>query len=187
MQLPGIARKIVGMCYNMSDAGSSYSAGPGSLMLRVPFVAQNHGNLCTDATAMMILRAWGHQPNRDTKSNPRGTFQGAKTHRHEDLVAGGVQWFNTDNPQSFATVQEVLEQLQKLGPLGAGMRSRLGGHAVVVVGGYANNGEVVVHDPWSGPMRFLKLADFRDRLTSLTWLGKAGGRKAVAAGAAWAS
>jgi len=187
MQLPGIARKIVGMCYNMSDAGSSYSAGPGSLMLRVPFVAQNHGNLCTDAVAMMILRAWGHQPSRDTRSNPRGAFEAASVGQHGDLVAGGARWRTMDRPPAFETVQEVLDQLALFGPLGASLQSRLGGHAVVVVGGYGNNGEVVVHDPWSGPMRFLRLADFRARLRNLTWLEKVGNSKAVAAGAAWAS
>jgi hypothetical protein len=76
LKLPGMSRRILGMCYDVGPtADSNYGQGPASIMLRVPFVAQKHVNLCSDAAAMMILQAWAYATNRTTKTNPRGAFE----------------------------------------------------------------------------------------------------------------
>jgi hypothetical protein len=87
LKLSGLSRRIIGMCYDVGPiAGSNFGLGPNSIMLRVPFVGQKHVNLCSDASAMMILQAWGYPTNRTTKRTPAGAFDSALLSDHTDLV-----------------------------------------------------------------------------------------------------
>src|SRR5690348_18340371 len=115
-----MSRQIIGMCYDVGPtAGSNYGQGPNSIMLRVPFVAQKHVNLCADASAMMILQAWGYATNRTTKTNPRGVLEGAVLNELTDLVnQGPTEWSNGVNVDRGGAGLEARRWATELGRLG---------------------------------------------------------------------
>ena len=180
MELPGASKKIIGMCYDVKGGGSSFGMGANSMMLRVPFIEQKHVNLCSDASALMIIQAWGYQSNTTTDTNPRGALQGANITDHQFATAGPIRWGSTDfskNPSTLI-VNDYLLLLQMRGPLGASFsRSVAGqhvGHCVVLIGADADFGQLTVHDPWRGPRLKMSLADFNSGLAEIAWISAIG-------------
>jgi hypothetical protein len=192
LKFPGMSRQIIGMCYDVGPtADSNYGKGPGSLMLRVPFVAQKHVNLCSDASAMMILQAWGYATNRTTKTNPRGAFQGARLSDHTDLVNQGPTEWSTevDVDPGGLDAKTWSIQLGQRGPIGCSISGVLPGtaHCVVLIGAYGDQGHVVIHDPWRGPRLSMSADRFNEVLRYYSWPVKIGATRLTTRGAAWAS
>ncbi|MEH3107719.1 MAG: C39 family peptidase [Sphingomonas fennica] len=187
MQLPGITKKIIGMCYNVKGVESSFSRSDASITLRVPFIAQRHVNLCTDATAAMIVQAWGYRTRSNTLRNERSIFGDASIADHREIAeAGTCHWMTMQPPKDVSSAM-IVDWLTQYGPLGLSVRSRLGGHAVCIVGAYANNDQIIVHDPWTGPHRTLNFADVKPKINKVNWLTKVGQTKLARDSAAWAS
>lgn len=153
-----------------------YNESPGiSITLRVPYLFQKHGNLCTDASAMMILLAWGFQPNRDLETNPRWSpFTGSRIESHTDLCDDGeIIWrsgaFSKTAPMP---IQDLYDMLKRFGPLGVCKK----GHAQVLIGVNTHANAVVLHDPWKGPNKVNRYDKFLSEMVDFTWLEKVGNR-----------
>jgi hypothetical protein len=128
----------------------------------VPFVHQNHINLCGDAAAQMLIMCNGREANLDMKPNegwgdtswrlkrnPRGTFTGGDDRALADLLqAAGLHAYNICPRADRWTAQLVLSVLQTYGPYAQSVRFGVCGHWVVVTG--TDGQDVFFNDPWRG-------------------------------------
>ncbi|CAA0079198.1 Uncharacterised protein [BD1-7 clade bacterium] len=127
----------------------------------VPFVHQNHVNLCGDACAAMLMMYHGKQPPYDMHlaprhddvwlmdRNPRGILAGANSDSlASDFLALELityQLYPFERRWTAAAVEVVLNLF---GPFMAAKDHGVSGHWVLVVGVF--NETIYYHDPWRG-------------------------------------
>ena len=172
MELPDPLKWIIGMTYNTDATGLPESAT--RLQLRVPFVHQQHVNLCGDAAALMIAKFWQLDTLVDTSRNPRGAFEGSMVGEHKHISSFGVlNWKREDGPAAAHrwTAAELRDRLSTHGPLACALSHSLTlpvvnvtvaqwGHWIVLIGVDTNLQSLSYHDPWRGQYRIMSLADF---------------------------
>lgn len=164
----------MGVLRNKDTTIRGYNESPTSITLRVPYVYQEHVNLCVDASAMMILMAWGFAPNRDTTTNPRGPLKGSTFDNHSDMCdEGTMHWSDAPVNWKLDTPAEWLNKLRAFGPLGLSNRN----HAQVLIGIDVSAGTVVLHDPWKGPNKVNTFDKFKKEMRRFAWLRQVGQRR----------
>ncbi len=143
--------------------------GPG-----VPFVHQNHINLCGDTCAQMLLlyhngvgsvglKQHSRRPGEyRMRRNPRGVLDGATD---DDIVAtlhnAGRYACNLVLDAGFRWSTDSLGQvLGQLGPIVATMRHFQAEHWILVHG--VDAGHVYYHDPWKGSNMRMSIRHFND-------------------------
>jgi hypothetical protein len=157
MKLPKKFRFLIGMRSETKTVVPDLRAGGVNadtceadphLTLRVPFVAQQHVNLCGDACALMLLKFWGRDTlGRDTNTNPRGPLGGSgfddicSMFPHENWRAP----FPIPPKAQGWTARKLAYQLATVGPLIVSLPR----HWVVLIG--AQGQQLYIHDPWRGP------------------------------------
>jgi Papain-like cysteine protease AvrRpt2 len=157
MRLKGPFRKLFGM--SKRDHGEH--VGDDGLEYEVPFVHQNHVNLCGDASAQMLVLFYGrpatigmksnvgHANSYRLKRNPRGVVEGSND---DDVVAtiqaAGLQAWNICPRVGQWTAAFVRSALETYGPYAQTVRFSVAGHWVVVTG--TDGHSVIYHDPWRG-------------------------------------
>jgi hypothetical protein len=181
MRLKGPFRKLVGM----SKRDHGHHVGDGGLEYEVPFVHQNHVNLCGNASAQMLVMFNGRAPTNAIKSNtghsnsyrlrrnPRGVVEGANDDDVAALIrAAGLHPWNICPREGLWTAAFVRAALETYGPYAQSVRFGVAGHWVVVTGTDGHN--IIYHDPWRG---------MNKRKTEGEWAESAGDRpeSAVAA------
>ena len=108
----------------------------------VGYLYQVHANLCTDASATMLLH-FSKRPIASMEENPRGMLVGAP-HPKE---------FFDERP---IDIQSIPQMLKKYGPFSLGLPLRYGvTHSVVVIG-FAH-GNIIYHDPLTSYNKLLSL------------------------------
>ena len=173
-----MSRQIIGMCYDVrANRWLKLRRGTGlnhaASAVRCP-EAREFVSL-PNASAMMILQAWGYATNRTTKTNPRGAFQGARLGDHTDLVnQGPTEWstgVDVDRGDAGVDAKTWSIQLSRRGPIGCSIDGVLPGtaHCVVLIGAYGDQGHVVIHDPWRGPRLSMSTDSFNEVLRHYTW------------------
>jgi len=175
MKLGKFARLFrMGVLLNADSTIKGYNESPNSVTLRVPYIYQNHVNLCADASAMMILLAWGFEPNRGVDENPRLPFKGSRIEEHTNLVEGGAIWDTaTIGKVNKPTNAEFLFLLKHKGPLGVSTK----GHSQVLIGIDNAENTVILHDPWKGPNKVNTFQKFINEMVEYTWLRQVGVKK----------
>jgi len=139
------------------------------VFLDVPFVHQQHVNLCGDACVSMLLGYLG-RPQPDLSKNPRGLLKGLSTSGYVSLFQqNGVEPVRVQWPLPLPrqkgdlpawTTESLCAALRKHGPILCKGRlpNDVVGHSIVLVG--ASDGRVAFHDPWSGPRQTCSLDEF---------------------------
>ncbi|MCC6133264.1 MAG: hypothetical protein IT186_25315 [Acidobacteria bacterium] len=157
MRLKGPFRKIFGM----SKRDHGHHVGEGGIEYEVPFVHQNHVNLCGDASAQMILMFYGKQPSialkrnvgHDNsyriKRNTRGIVEGSNDDDVAAVINGsGLRAWGFSPMLGPWTAETVRDALETFGPYAQSVQFSSAGHWVVVSG---TDGEhVIFQDPWRG-------------------------------------
>jgi hypothetical protein len=157
MRLKGPFRKLFGM----SKRDHDHHVGDGGLEYEVPFVHQNHVNLCGDASAQMLAMFNGRAPTIAIKantghansyrlqSNPRGVVEGSNDDDVAAVIrAAGLYPWNICPREGLWTAGLVRSALEMFGPYAQSVRFSVAGHWVVVTGTDGRN--VIYHDPWRG-------------------------------------
>jgi hypothetical protein len=155
----------------MSKRDHGQHVGNDGLEYEVPFVHQNHVNLCGDASAQMLVMFngrtatigmksnVGHHNSFRLKRNPRGVFEGAND---DDLVAmiqkSGLQAWNICPKAGLWTAKLVRSALETYGPYAQSVRFAVGNHWVVVTG--TDGHRVIYHDPWRGKNQSKAIGDW---------------------------
>lgn len=155
MRLKGVFRTLT----RMTKRNHGHTAtGAGSVQLNVPFVHQNHINMCGDASVNMALKSHGkdfdapvkesvgHGGDVRLRRNPRGVLEGLTTDDVIDrLKAKGLEPISLD-PSSTRniTAAELKGWLNEHGPLIIKGPS----HFMIITGVDGNS--VFYHDPWRG-------------------------------------
>lgn len=166
MRLKGPFRKLAGM----SKQDHGHHVGPDGLEFDVPFVHQNHINLCGDASAQMLLlfnqrtpnpgvlkQNAGHANSFRLRRNPRGIFSGST----DDTIvtqlrgAGLIAW-NICPRVGPWSADRVLAALETYGPYAQFFHGV--GHWVVVKGVDGNS--VFYQDPWRGKNKCKPIDDW---------------------------
>jgi hypothetical protein len=132
--------------------------GEGVVQEDVPFVHQNHINLCGDASAQMLAmynqrlliigmkQNVGHENSYRLRRNPRGVFQGRNGDRIARMLEGVGLQARLICPRDRWTAALVRAALETYGPYAQAVGPLH--HWVVVTG---TDGEsVIYHDPWRG-------------------------------------
>ncbi|WP_241301360.1 papain-like cysteine protease family protein [Microbulbifer elongatus] len=158
MRLKGPFRKIFGMSKRDHNR---HAVDLGNLEYLVPFVHQNHCNLCGDSSAEMLLLFHGKNPAAPLKANgghanswrmrvnPRGVLSGASDDDVANVITGrGLQAWGLEPTVGRWSVPMVYRALSNYGPYAQSVRFSVAGHWVVVIGVDANH--VIYHDPWRG-------------------------------------
>ncbi len=130
----------------------------------VPFVHQNHINLCGDACVAMLLlhhkktmlyridKASVHVREAvwTMRENPRGIVQGADPDELAGVfIAAGLFVYNVQPCLSEAWSEPSLRRvLTVFGPFMAALESDASGHWILITG--VLNNTVYCHDPWRG-------------------------------------
>jgi hypothetical protein len=167
MRLKGPFRKLFGM----SKGDHGHHVGDEGLEYEVPFVHQNHVNLCGDASAQMLvmfngrpatigLKAnAGHDGSYRLRHNPRGILEGGTD---DDLVAvlraAGLQPWNICPRVGPWTAAFVRAALETYGPYAQTVRFGVVGHWVVVT--ETDGQRVIYHDPWRGSNKSKTVGDW---------------------------
>jgi hypothetical protein len=135
----------------------------------VPFVAQQHGNMCGDACVNMLYLFMGEQAPQDMGVNPRGIFEGLDI---QDANLDTLFW-KIDDPNPERRLAYVL---LKYGPIiasGSFARFMGGGanavrplHKILVNGVWDET--VLINDPWHGEDRQKPIDWFIKHLTDCT-------------------
>lgn len=159
MRLKGPFRKVFGM--SVRNHGHHINPDLGGQEYQVPFVHQNHCNLCGDSSAQMLLlfnnypasapikNNAGHANSWRMRRNPRGILEGANDDDVANIIkAAGMNAWNIYPQHGGWTANLVLSALQTYGPYAQSVRFSMAGHWVVVVGVDGNH--VIYHDPWRG-------------------------------------
>lgn len=168
MKLVGPFRKAAGM--SKRDHGAQ--PGLGAIHFEVPFIQQNHINLCGDASASMLLMYHGrpamatvHASNKHAnvfklKENPRGTLEGADTEELKAaLRASGLHLYRFRPYAATWTAQSIGDVLRNYGPFMALVRfSPIAMHWLVIKGLDGTN--VLYHDSWRGRNMSMAAAHF---------------------------
>jgi hypothetical protein len=157
MRLKGPFRKI----FQMSKGDHGQHAADDGLEYDVPFVHQNHVNLCGDASAQMLLMFngrpasvamkpnAGHQQSFRLRTNPRGIVEGGND---GDLVAivraAGLRPWNLCPRVGLWNAQLIRSALETYGPYAQSVRFGVAYHWIVVTG--TDGQGVIFHDPWRG-------------------------------------
>jgi hypothetical protein len=157
MRLKGPFRKLFGM--SKKDHGQH--AGDDGLEYDVPFVHQNHVNLCGVASAQMLITFnsrpptvamkpnVGHNNSYRLQRNPRGVVEGSNDNDVVALIkAAGLKAWDICPGTGQWTAQFVRSALETFGPYAQSVCFAVGGHWVVVTGTDGHN--VIYHDPWRG-------------------------------------
>jgi Papain-like cysteine protease AvrRpt2 len=122
------------------------------LNYKVPFVHQQHINLCGDACALMLQKFWGMATNISVDQNPRGPLTGSNT---DDIVAffppnacksvtpkpANRTWDSRRLAYALACGGPIICSTENLGGLV--------GHFLVLKG--IDDDQLFFHDPWRGP------------------------------------
>ena len=158
MRLKGPFRKLFDM--SKRDHGH-HPVGEDALEYDVPFVHQNHVNLCGDASAQMLVMFNDRQPNLGMKPNvghadsyrlkrnPRGVLEGSNDDDVVGLIqAAGLQaWLIC--PRVDRWTRDLLRAaLETYGPYAQSVRFGVADHWVVVTG--TDGQSVIYHDPCRG-------------------------------------
>lgn len=169
MRLKGPFRKIFGM----SKRDHGHHAGAGGVEYPVPFVHQNHCNLCGDASAQMLLMFnnrpdmplvkgnVGHPNSFRLRRNPRGIVEGADDDDIGDsITAAGLMAWNIYPTAGQWCANSVRQALENYGPYAQQVQFSFAGHWVVVIG--TDGQHVIYHDPWRGQNKRKTIADWRE-------------------------
>jgi len=157
MRLKGPFRKLFGM----SKRDHGHHVAP-SLEFAVPFVHQNHVNLCGDASVEMLVRYHGRHTDvskvkqNDGSSasyrlrrNPRGVFDGSNEHDLKGMIeAAGLYGWRFCPRVGKWTAELVRLALDTYGPYAQCVRFSIAEHWVVVKG--TDGSSVIYNDPWRG-------------------------------------
>ena len=157
MRLKGPFRKLFGM----SKRDHGHHAQADGLEYDVPFVHQNHVNLCGDASAQMLVMFHGrpatiplkgnagHPNSFRLKRNRRGVLEGSNEDKLVAMIlASGLQAWNVCPSVGLWTGPLVRSTLETFGPYAQLVHFSIGGHWVVVTG--TDGRHVIYHDPWRG-------------------------------------
>ncbi|MBN3804791.1 hypothetical protein GXB81_17295 [Paraburkholderia sp. Ac-20336] len=155
------------------------------VFLDVPFVHQQHINLCGDASVNMLLAYHGKTTN-DLAKNPRGILSGLTVSgiiaqiKEKGLQPTHVRLPTARRAECKASWQNgpLCKALDRHGPIIC--MGRLPGdvvdHCIVLIG--ASDETVVYHDPWSGPRctktleQFNAFLDWSDPYTMIAGSGR---------------
>jgi len=112
----------------------------------VPYIKQQHVNMCVDASLAMINHFLG-KPISSMSKNPRGIFEG---HEYD------VQGFET----AFIKIDDLKNNIRNHGPLILTIPLKYGfDHAVVCIG-YTED-SIIYHDPIAGSAKTIKLEELQ--------------------------
>jgi len=157
VRLKGPFRKL----FAMSKRDHGHHVQKGGLEYDVPFVHQNHVNLCADASAQMVILFnerpatlpmklnVGHKYSYRLRRNPRGILEGGNGDYIVAMIqAAGLQAWKIRPLFRRWTAESVRSALEIYGPYAQSVRFSVGYHRVVVTGTDGLN--VIYHDPWRG-------------------------------------
>jgi hypothetical protein len=173
-------KKLAGM--SKTDHGQAPQGGQGGFVAYqgVPYIFQNHVNLCRDACTNMLLSYYGkqtasvvackkHAGINKLKKNPRGPFKGTNASDSMDLLdAGGLHpytlyVFPGDKFKRF----HIEGVLVSYAPFIAAVRSsRVSTHAILVFG--LEGDRLFYHDPWKGANMSMTLQQLNDIAVSVS-------------------
>jgi len=119
----------------------------------VPYIHQNHINLCGDACAIMMVGFWSLAVNLTTTTaeNPRGMLAGSTLEDMRKIFPRGSSFHIERNQEAPWTAAELADKLKNHGPIICSTQSMGGGfgHFQILKG--IDNQELIFHDPWHGP------------------------------------
>jgi hypothetical protein len=172
MKLITPIRKAVGM--SRRSHGQAPDAAIGSYVHHpgVPFIAQNHVNLCGDACVSMILKFYNkeatsgltaskkHPSAMKMARNPRGIFSGSDSSQWvEALTGAGLHSYIFYGRGAQFSSRQIAVVLLDFGPFVAGVKfNRFTEHAILIIG--VQNDRLFFHDPWRGANMSMTLAQF---------------------------
>ena len=160
---------------NEPNMSSKTKEAEPNVVIPVPFVAQQHGNMCGDACVNMLYAFMGQQPPQDMCVNPRGAFEGL------DIQDNNIDHFfwNIDDPNP---ERRLAYALLTHGPIiaggafarfiGSGATALRPQHKILVNGIWAQT--VLINDPWHGEDRQKPIDWFIKHLADAT-----GAREAI--------
>ena len=171
MKLITPIRKAVGMSRRshgqIPNANESSAYHPG-----VPFIAQNHVNLCGDACVSMLLKFYNkeatgkltpskkHPTAMKLAHNPRGIFKGSESSEWLAALKGaGLHPYTFFGRLAQFSSRQLAVVLLDFAPFIAGVKfNRFTEHAILITG--VQNDRLFYHDPWRGAKMSMTLAQF---------------------------
>ena len=174
MKLITPLKRLVGM--QKADHGEAPQGGQGGFIgyPGVPYIFQNHVNLCNDACTNMLLSYYGkqtaplvacrkHAGINKLQSNPRRPFQGSGASHAMDLLDdAGLNAYSLDVfPGDTFNRSHIEGVLTWYAPFIASIRSsRFSTHAILILA--IQGDRLFYHDPWKGANMSMTLDRLND-------------------------
>ena len=160
MKLKNLNRLVQALFYQHKDSTADPKDFKDGIFYKVPYIAQQHANLCTDASMNMLYKA-GEKPVASLSSNPRGAFEGRdyeglKDFKREQII---LSFPNENQTKRVARIkEEFIKVLTNNGPFIMDIGLRYGGRHSILVTGISHD-RIVFNDPLTGANRTLTVGE----------------------------
>ena len=159
-KLKNLNRLIQALMYKHTDRTATPEDMPAGIFYNVPYIFQQHANLCTDASINMLYKAC-KKPIASMSRNPRGAFEGAvyeglKDFKRELII---LNYPREAPDEGIKRIQsEFTKVLNQNGPFVLDIGIRYGGRHSVLVTGISND-RILFNDPLTGANRTLTIGE----------------------------